>query len=146
MLAVLHPDQRLADTAGAYAVAASAVRHRLFEAIHLLAARAERRERALQKTARRGATVVLVDGTLIPTQRRRGREDRKNHSGKRNKRKQHGLHLLAPTDEHGNLIRVSATRPGRTHDVTAARAQPVRPPSPTSAPTASTTPRTTPSS
>ncbi|MFJ8313386.1 transposase family protein [Streptomyces sp. NPDC094147] len=33
----------------------------------------------------------------------------------------HGLHLLALTDEYGNLIWVSATRPGRTHDVTAAR-------------------------
>ncbi|MGW2524530.1 transposase family protein [Streptomyces sp. NPDC001617] len=33
----------------------------------------------------------------------------------------HGLHVLAFTDEHGNLIWVSGARRGRTHDVTAAR-------------------------
>ena len=33
----------------------------------------------------------------------------------------HGLHVLAFTDENGNLIWVSAARRGRTHDVIAAR-------------------------
>ncbi|MFF9505984.1 transposase family protein [Streptomyces sp. NPDC014724] len=33
----------------------------------------------------------------------------------------HGLHFLALSDENGRLIRISAARPGRTHDNTAAR-------------------------
>ncbi|MFJ3532517.1 MULTISPECIES: transposase family protein [unclassified Streptomyces] len=40
------------------------------------------------------------------------------HSGKH---RSHGLHFLALTDENGRLIRLSAARPGRTHDNTAAR-------------------------
>ncbi|MGX4688231.1 transposase family protein [Streptomyces sp. JNUCC 63] len=118
VLAVLRHDQRLADMAGAYQVSASTVRRWLLEVIHLLAARAERLDRALKKIVKRGGAVVLIDGTLIPTRRRTGADDHPNYSGKR---KMHGLHVLALTDEKGNLIWVSAARRGRTHDVTAAR-------------------------
>ncbi|MFD3998713.1 transposase family protein [Streptomyces sp. NPDC058548] len=62
--------------------------------------------------------MVLIDGTLIPTQRRTGRADRHNYSGKH---RRHGLDFLALTDENGRLIWISAARPGRTHDNTAAR-------------------------
>jgi len=62
--------------------------------------------------------VVLIDGTLIPTQRRTGRANRRNCSGKHH---HHGLRFLALTDEKGRLIWISAARPGRTHDITAAR-------------------------
>lgn len=41
-----------------------------------------------------------------------------NYSGKHHR---HGLHFLALTDERGKLIWISAARPGRTHDATAAR-------------------------
>ncbi|MGK5497355.1 transposase family protein [Streptomyces sp. URMC 125] len=51
-------------------------------------------------------------------QRRTGKADRRNHSGEHH---HHGLHFLALTDERGRLIRISAARPGRTHDNTAAR-------------------------
>lgn len=61
---------------------------------------------------------VLIDGTLIHTQRRTGKADRLNYSGKH---RSHGLHFLALTDEKGRLIWISAARPGRTHDNTAAR-------------------------
>ncbi|MFJ8313388.1 MULTISPECIES: hypothetical protein [unclassified Streptomyces] len=81
VLAVLRHDQRFADMAAANGISASTVRRWLLEVIHLLAARATRLDRALKKTAKSGSIVVLVDGTLIPTQRRRGREDRKNYSG-----------------------------------------------------------------
>ncbi|MGW1507180.1 transposase family protein [Streptomyces mirabilis] len=66
----------------------------------------------------RGGMVVLIDGTFIPTQRRTGRANRRNYSGKH---RRHGLHFLALTDENGRLIWISAARPGRTHDITAAR-------------------------
>ncbi|KMS69578.1 transposase, partial [Streptomyces viridochromogenes] len=44
--------------------------------------------------------------------------NRRNYSGKHH---HHGLHFLALTDENGRLIWISAARPGRTHDITAAR-------------------------
>ncbi|WP_258049535.1 transposase family protein [Streptomyces finlayi] len=84
----------------------------------LLAPKAPRLDRILKKIARRGGEVVLVDGTLVPTQRRTGKANRPNYSGKHHT---HGLHFLALTDERGRLIWISAARPGRTHDITAAR-------------------------
>ncbi|MEH0638704.1 transposase family protein [Streptomyces bottropensis] len=54
----------------------------------------------------------------MPTQRRTGKANRRNHSGKNH---HHGLHFLALTDERGRLIWISAARPGSTHDITAAR-------------------------
>lgn len=116
--AVLRHDQRLADMAGGNAVAASTVRRWVKEAIELLAVRAPRPDRALRKIARSGGVVVLLDGTLVRTRRRTGADNRKNFSGKH---KAHGLLFLAPTDEKGNLIRISAAKPGRSSEITAAR-------------------------
>lgn len=75
-----------------------------------LAAQAPRLDRALKKVARQGGEVVLIDGTLIPTQRRTGTANRRNHSGKHH---HHGLHFLVLTDEKSHLIWISAARPGR---------------------------------
>ncbi|MER7049290.1 transposase [Streptomyces jumonjinensis] len=59
----------------------------------------------------RGGEVVLIDGTFIPTQRRTGRANRRNYSGKH---RRHGLHFLALTDENGRLIWISSP-PARQH-------------------------------
>ncbi|MDA5286663.1 transposase family protein [Streptomyces sp. Isolate_45] len=71
-----------------------------------------------EEVIKQGGEAVLIDGTLIRTQRRTGKADRRNYSGKH---RNHGLHFLALTDESGRLIWISAARPGRTHDITAAR-------------------------
>ena len=118
VLAMLRHDQRLLDLAGGNNVPETTLRRWRDEMIGLLAARAPRLDRALRKIAKRGGEVVLIDGTLIPTQRRTGADDRPNHWGKHHR---HGLHFLALTDEKGRLIWISAARPGRTHDATAAR-------------------------
>ena len=118
VLAVLRHDQRLADMAGGNHVSASTVRRWVLEVLTLLSARAPRLDRALKKLARSGGVVVLLDGTLVRTRRRTGAENRKNFSGKH---KAHGLLFLALTDEKGNLIWVSAARPGRSSEITAAR-------------------------
>ncbi|MFF0131281.1 transposase family protein [Streptomyces mirabilis] len=117
VLALRH-DQRLADTAGGNNVSESTVRRWRDELIALLAAQAPCLDRALKRVARTGGEVVLIDGTLIPTQRRTGKANRRNYSGKHH---HHGLHFLALTDERGRLIWISAARPGRTDDITAAR-------------------------
>jgi len=118
VLAVLRHDQRLSDMAGGNDISASTVRRWLLEVIELLAARAPRLDRALKKIARKGGVVVLLDGTLVRTRRRTGDENRPNYSGKH---KAHGLLFLALTDERGNLVWISAARPGRSSEVTTAR-------------------------
>lgn len=118
VLAVLRHDQRLADMAGGNDVSESTVRRWRDELIALLAAQAPRLDRALKQVANQGGEVVLIDGTLIRTRRRTGKANRRNYSGKH---RSHGLHFLALTNEKGRLIWISAARPGRTHDNTAAR-------------------------
>ena len=120
VLAVLRHDRRLADMSGGNNVSESTVRRWRDELIGLLAAQASRLDldRALMKVARQGGEVVLIDGTFARTRRRTGKADRRNYSGKH---RSHGLHFLALTDENGRLIWISAARPGRTHDNTAAR-------------------------
>ncbi|MFJ7073431.1 transposase family protein [Streptomyces sp. NPDC098781] len=118
VLAVLRHDQRLADMAGGNDVSAATVRRWVLEVFDLLAAKAPRLDRALKKIAKRGGTVVLLDGTLVRTRRRTGAANRKNYS---RKHKAHGLLFLALTDEKGNLIWISSARPGRASEITAAR-------------------------
>ncbi|WP_328886433.1 hypothetical protein [Streptomyces sp. NBC_00316] len=88
----------------------------MLEVIGLLSARAPRLDRALKKIASKGGVVVLLDGPLIRTRRRTGKENRKNSSGKA-----HGLLFLALTDEKGNLIWISSVKPGRSSEITTAR-------------------------
>ncbi|MFC4500630.1 MULTISPECIES: transposase family protein [Streptomyces] len=132
VLAVLRHDQRLSDMAGGNDVSASTVRRWLLaagcwllaagcwllEVIGLLAARAPRLDRALKAITQKGGIVVLLDGTLVRTRRRTGDENRPNYSGKH---KAHGLLFLALTDERGNLVWISAAKPGRSSEITTAR-------------------------
>jgi hypothetical protein len=118
VLAVLRHDQRLADMAGGNGVSASTIRRWVLEVIALLARRAPRLDRALNIISAAGGDVVLLDGTLVRTRRRTGAENRRNYSGKH---KVHGLLVLALTDEYGNLVWISAARPGRSSEVTTAR-------------------------
>jgi hypothetical protein len=118
VLAMLRKDERLRDLAGPNDLSPSTPRRYLLEVIGLLATRAPRLNRALRRLSEQGAVVVLVDGTLIRTRRRTGKQNRRNYSGKH---KHHGLLTLGLTDEHGRLIWVSAVLPGKTADITAAR-------------------------
>lgn len=118
VLAYLRHDQRLVDLAGGNEVSASTIRRWVAEVIGLLARRAPRLARALNRVSASGADVVLLDGTLVRTRRRSGADDRRNYSGKH---KTHGLLFLALTDSAGNLLWISAARPGRSSEITTAR-------------------------
>jgi hypothetical protein len=118
VLVVLRHDQRLADMAGGNTVSASTVARWVTEVIEELAAQAPRLSRALTTATRTGTEVVLIDATLVHTQRRNGKANRRNYSGKH---KTHGLLFIAITDTAGNLLWISAAKPGRTADITAAR-------------------------
>ncbi|MGW6404283.1 IS5/IS1182 family transposase, partial [Streptomyces sp. NPDC055134] len=58
VLAVLRHDQRLLDMAGGNGVSAATVRRWVLEVCTLLAARAERLDRALKRIVRKGGEVV----------------------------------------------------------------------------------------
>jgi hypothetical protein len=118
VLVALRHDQRLADLAGGNQVSASTVHRWVREVLEELAAQAPRLSRALTKATRHGAQVVLIDATLIRTRRRSAKANRPNYSGKH---KTHGLLFIAITDTTGNLLWISAAKPGRTADITAAR-------------------------
>src|SRR5512144_3404446 len=118
VLAVMRHDQRLCDMAGGNGVSAFTVRRWLLEVIGLLAARAPRLDRALRKIARSGDVAVLIDGTLVRTRRRTGTANRPNYSGRH---KAHGPLFLALTNGRGDLLWISAARPGRSSEITAAR-------------------------
>jgi hypothetical protein len=118
VLAHLRHDQRLADLAGGNAVSPSTIRRWVKETIKLLAGRAPRLDRALAKIKKGGGEVVLLDGSLVRTQRRSGKDNRRNYSGKH---KTHGLLFLGITDTHGNLLWISAAQPGRSSEITTAR-------------------------
>ncbi|WP_314616650.1 IS5/IS1182 family transposase [Streptomyces stackebrandtii] len=117
-LAALRHDQRLADLAGAVDVSRTTVDRWLKETIDLLAAKAPRLERVLAKIAREGGSVVLLDGSLIPTQRRAGLPIRRRWSAKH---KRHGLLGIALTDTRGRLLWTSTARPARGSEITACR-------------------------
>jgi DDE superfamily endonuclease len=118
VLAVLRCDQRPGDLAGGNGVHRTTVTRWVREVIGLLAVRAPRLERALKKIARTGGGIVLLDGSVIRTRRRTGKQNRKNYSGKN---RCHGLLVIALTDDRGRLLWISAARPGRTSEITACR-------------------------
>jgi hypothetical protein len=118
VLAVLRCDQRPGDLAGGNGIHRTTVGRRVREVVGLLAARAPRLDRALKKIVRTGGGIVLLDGSLIRTRCRTGKDNRKNYSGKS---KCHGLLVIALTDDRGRLLWLSAARPGRTAEITACR-------------------------
>jgi DDE superfamily endonuclease len=118
VLAVLRHDQRLADMAGGNGISASTVRRWVQEVIVGLARRAPRLDRVLAALVAAGGEIVLIDGTLVRTRRRTGKANRRNYSGKH---RAHGLLFLGLTDTAGNLLWISAAKPGRSADLTAAR-------------------------
>nr|WP_248843565.1 transposase family protein [Streptomyces virginiae] len=107
-LAVLHHDQRLSDMAGGNAVSASTIRRRAREVVALLDTRAPRLERALKKIKAGDGEAVLLDGTLIRTRRRTGRQNQRNYS---TEHRAHGLLFLALTDVNATCS--GSPRPGR---------------------------------
>ncbi|MGW3943858.1 transposase family protein [Streptomyces phaeochromogenes] len=114
----LRHDQRLADLAGGNLISRTTVDRWLKELIDLLAARAPRLERVLAKIAREGGSVVLLDGALIPTQRRTGLPMRRRWSAKH---KHHGLLVIGLTDLKGRLLWTSTAHPARGSEITACR-------------------------
>ncbi|WP_328753016.1 transposase [Streptomyces sp. NBC_00285] len=118
VLAALRHDQRLSDLAGGNDLSRTTLDRWLKEMTELLAARAPRLQRVRARIAREGGSVVLLDGSLIPTQRRTGLPMRRRWSAKH---KRHGLLVIALTDVKGRLLWTSTARPARGSEITACR-------------------------
>jgi hypothetical protein len=95
------------------------------EAVDVLAAKAPTLRDALEKAAEQGLPYLILDGTLISSDRcadkktsRKGKEIDKWYSGKARKPAGNVQALASP---RGVPLWVSGARPGSTHDLTAAR-------------------------
>jgi len=71
---------------------------------------------ALAAAKQAGHAFVVIDGTLIPTDRLAA--DRPFYSGKH---RRHGMNLQVIASPHGDILWVSGPLPGSVHDLTAAR-------------------------
>ncbi|WP_141585002.1 transposase family protein [Actinomadura sp. WMMA1423] len=116
VLVHLRRNETFAALAAAFGVGAATAHRYVTEVIELLADLAPDLRQAM-RIAQRKAYVIL-DGTLVATDRLSGADDRLHYSGKH---RRHGMNVQFPTDPHGELIWASPTLPGATHDLTAAR-------------------------
>ncbi|MGI5201403.1 transposase family protein [Spirillospora sp. CA-108201] len=116
VLVHLRRNEPFARLAAAFGVGAATAHRYVTEVVELLAEQAPDLREAL-RIAQRKAYVIL-DGTLIATDRLSGENDRLFYSGKH---RRHGVNVQFLTDPHGELIWASPALPGSTHDLTAAR-------------------------
>lgn len=116
VLVHLRRNDTFADLAAAFGIGTATAHQYVTEVIALLAERAPDLREAM-RIAQRKAFVIL-DGTLAPTDRLSGTNDRLYYSGKHHR---HGVNIQFLTDPHGELISASPALPGSTHDLTAAR-------------------------
>jgi hypothetical protein len=116
VLAHLRNGDTYARLAAGFRVGIATVYRYVREAVDLLAAAAPDLGGAM-RTARAKAFVIL-DGTLISTDRIGGSKDRAYYSGKH---KRHGVNVQVLADPHGELLWASPALPGSVHDLKAAR-------------------------
>ncbi|WP_432537471.1 transposase family protein [Kineococcus arenarius] len=110
----------VADLARDNTISLSSAYRYLHEALDVLAAQAPDLSEVVAEAVRRGTEHLLLDGTLIATDRVRDRTGRRDrwYSGKH---RHHGGLVQVVTDADGRPLWVSPVEPGCTHDLTAAR-------------------------
>jgi hypothetical protein len=117
VLVHLRRNETFAGLAVAFGIGVATAHRYVTEVIALLSDLAPDLRQALRIAARKA--YVILDGTLVATDRLGGANDRLHYSGKHHR---HGVNLQFLTDPHGHLIWASPALPGSTHDLTAARA------------------------
>ncbi|MGP4029818.1 transposase family protein [Actinomadura sp. 3N407] len=108
LLVLVHSrrDDTFAGLAAAFGVGVATAHRYVTEVIDLLSDLAPDLRRAM-RTAQRKAYIIL-DGTLVPTDRPAGDNDRLFYSGKH---RRHGVNFQFLTDPHGELIRAPPALP-----------------------------------
>ena len=114
-LAYLHQGHTYEQLAPGFRISRATAARRVHEVIDLLAQQAPKLRAGLRRAKRSGRGYVILDGTLIHTDRLAA--DRPYYQGKH---RAHGMNLQAITDPDGNLLWVSGAIRGSVHDVKAA--------------------------
>lgn len=119
VLAVLRHDTRPDDVGAAYGVSGQTVRRWLAQTVTVLARAAPRLDRVLDRAARAGVQVLLLDGCCLPVQRPgRRRAARRRWCPKH---KASHLRVLTLTDQAGRLLWISPPVGAATHEATHAK-------------------------
>jgi hypothetical protein len=116
VLVYLRKDETFAEISSGFAVSATTAWRYVEETVLLLSARSPKLAQALRKAAKDGLTHVILDGTLIHTDRVKA--DRPYFSGKH---RVHGMNVQVIAGPDGTILWTSGALPGKTHDLTAAR-------------------------
>ncbi len=115
-LAYLHQGHTYDQLAPGFGISRATAARRIHETIDLLSAHAPKLRAGLREAKRSGRGYVILDGTLIPTDRLAA--DSPYYQGKH---RCHGMNLQAIADPDGNLLWISGAIRGSIHDTKAAR-------------------------
>jgi hypothetical protein len=118
VLAHLRNGDTYSRLATGFGIGVATVFRYIGEAVDVLAHHAPTLTEALWQLAWSDRPLAILDGTLIPTDRLGGTNNRLYYSGKHHK---HGVNLQGLIDAAGHLLWVSDGLPGSVHDLTAAR-------------------------
>jgi DDE superfamily endonuclease/Helix-turn-helix of DDE superfamily endonuclease len=116
VLVHLRKGKTFAEAGAGFGVSTSTAWRYVEEVVALLSARSPKLAQALAKAKKDGLSHLILDGTLIYTDRIRA--DRPYYSGKH---RAHGMNIQVIATPDGTILWTSGALPGSTHDLTAAR-------------------------
>jgi hypothetical protein len=116
VLVYLRKGETFAEVGAGFGVSAATAWRYVEETVALLSARSPKLATALRKATKDGLHYLVLDGTLIRTDRVKA--DRPYYSGKH---RVHGMNVQVIAGPDGTIVWTSGALPGKTHDLTAAR-------------------------
>lgn len=116
VLVHLRKGETFAEAAAGFGVSVATAWRYVEEIVALLSARSPKLGAALRKAGTDGLTHLVLDGTLIHTDRVKA--DRPYFSGKH---RVHGMNVQVIAGPDGTVLWTSGAMPGKVHDLTAAR-------------------------
>lgn len=116
VLVYLRKGETFAEVGAGFGVSTATAWRYVEETVTLLSARSPKLGQALRKAKRDGLHYLVLDGTLIRTDRIKA--DRPYFSGKH---RVHGMNVQVIATPDGTILWTSGALPGKTHDLSAAR-------------------------
>jgi hypothetical protein len=116
VLVHLRKGETFGEVAAGFGVSTTTAWRYVEEVVMLLSARSPKLAAALRKAKKDGLVYLVLDGTLIHTDRVKA--DRPYFSGKH---RVHGMNVQVIASPNGTIVWTSGALPGKTHDLTAAR-------------------------
>ncbi|MEV6986775.1 transposase family protein [Sphaerisporangium sp. NPDC051017] len=116
VLVYLRKGETFSELGAGFGVSTATAWRYVEETVALLSARSPKLGQALRKAKRDGLHYLVLDGTLIRTDRIAA--DRPYFSGKH---RVHGMNVQVIASPNGTILWTSGALPGKTHDLSAAR-------------------------